>query len=82
MDTHHTFRHCTMFLTGVVVCACGIAFISRAGLGTSPISSIPFILSLVAPPVLTTGLLPLVLPHEFHLQCIKKIAQRTAFLLP
>ena len=56
MDTHHTFRHCTMFLTGVVVCACGIAFISRAGLGTSPISRSPFSLSLVTPPVLTTGL--------------------------
>lgn len=45
-----TFRQYTMFLAGVLVCATGIAFITRAGLGTSPISSIPFVLSLITPP--------------------------------
>ena len=36
-------------MAGVLVCAVGIAFITRAGLGTSPISSIPFVLSLITP---------------------------------
>lgn len=42
-------RRFAIFMTGVLVCAVGIAFITRAGLGTSPISSIPFVLSLITP---------------------------------
>jgi len=38
-----------MFTAGVLTCAVGIAFITRAGLGTSPISSAPFVLSLITP---------------------------------
>lgn len=38
-----------VFLLGVLLCATGIAFITRAGLGTSPVSSIPFVLSLITP---------------------------------
>ena len=41
-------RYC-LFLTGVILCATGIAFITRAGLGTSPVSGLPFVLSLVTP---------------------------------
>ena len=39
----------------MVVCAVGIALITRAGLGTSPISSTPFVLSLITPPVTVLG---------------------------
>lgn len=41
-------RYC-LFLTGVILCATGIAFITRAGLGTSPVSGLPFVLSLLTP---------------------------------
>ena len=51
-----TIRRYSMFLVGVLVCATGIALITRAGLGTSPISSIPFVLSLITPPELTMGI--------------------------
>ncbi|MFR8683840.1 MAG: hypothetical protein ACLVFN_10230 [Enterocloster sp.] len=30
-----------LFLAGVILCATGIAFITRAGLGTSPVSGLP-----------------------------------------
>lgn len=49
MDRTETFRRCAVFTAGVLVCAVGIAFVTRAGLGTSPISSIPFVLSLITP---------------------------------
>ena len=45
-----TVKRYLMFLLGVLVCATGIAFITRAALGTSPISSTPFVLSLITPP--------------------------------
>lgn len=44
-----TVKRYIVFLLGVLVCATGIAFITRAGLGTSPVSSVPFVLSLVVP---------------------------------
>ena len=50
MAAKDTARRYSMFLVGVLICATGIAFITRAGLGTSPISSIPFVLSLLTPP--------------------------------
>lgn len=49
MDRTETFRRCAVFTAGVLVCAVGVAFVTRAGLGTSPISSIPFVLSLITP---------------------------------
>jgi len=39
-----------MFLCGVIISACGIAFVTRAGLGTSPVSGLPFVLSLITEP--------------------------------
>ncbi len=39
-----------VFSAGAVICALGIGFITRAGLGTSPISGIPFVLSLITSP--------------------------------
>lgn len=49
MDKNERFRRFAVFTSGVLVCAVGIAFVTRAGLGTSPISSIPFVLSLITP---------------------------------
>ena len=56
MSAKSIARRYTMFLVGVLISAVGIAFITRAGLGTSPISSIPFVLSLITPEWLTMGL--------------------------
>ena len=50
MDPHQRLRRYGLFLLGVVIASCGIAFITRAALGTSPISSLPFVLSLITPP--------------------------------
>lgn len=36
MSIHTYIRRYTLFLTGVILSATGIAFITRAGLGTSP----------------------------------------------
>lgn len=47
MAAKETIRRYSMFLVGAMVCATGISFITRAGLGTSPVSSIPFVLSLL-----------------------------------
>lgn len=43
-------RRYLVFMLGVVVSAIGIAFLSRAGIGTSPMSGVPFVLSLVTAP--------------------------------
>lgn len=50
MPSHQRLRRYLIFLLGVVVASYGIAFITRAALGTSPISSLPFVLSLITPP--------------------------------
>ena len=39
-------RYC-VFVMGMVFCALGISFVTRAGLGTSPVSGLPFVLSLI-----------------------------------
>ena len=49
MTRNEALRRFTIFTTGVLVCSVGVAFITRAGLGTSPISSTPFVLSLITP---------------------------------
>ncbi|MBO6269353.1 MAG: YitT family protein [Clostridium sp.] len=43
-------RRYEMFFAGLIISAAGIAFLTRAGLVTSAISGIPFILSLVSAP--------------------------------
>lgn len=40
MSIHTYIRRYTLFLTGVILSATGIAFITRAGLGTSPVSGL------------------------------------------
>ena len=40
MSIHTYTRRYALFLTGVILSATGIAFITRAGLGTSPVSGL------------------------------------------
>lgn len=51
MSTKELFIRYLILVPGVFVLAFGIAFITKAGLGTSPISSIPYTLSLIIPSV-------------------------------
>lgn len=48
-------RRYLVFFSGVLVCATGIAFITRAALGSSPISATPLVLSLITPDYLSMG---------------------------
>ena len=50
MNARSIFRHYSMFAAGVLLASLGIGFITRAALGTSPISGLPFVLSLITPP--------------------------------
>lgn len=45
-----TAKRYLLFLAGLFLSAVGVGFATRAGLGTSPISSLPFVLSLVTAP--------------------------------
>lgn len=46
-------KRCLLLVAGLVIMAFGVAFSIQAGLGTSPISSLPYVLSLFTP--LTVG---------------------------
>ncbi len=50
MNFYKNVKNYLIFSAGVLISSLGIGFITRAGLGTSPISGIPFILSLVTAP--------------------------------
>lgn len=50
----HMLRRCLLQVVGLVIMAFGVAFSIKAGLGTSPISSLPYVLSLL-PLHLTVG---------------------------
>ena len=54
MDQRERVRRYLLFLIGLAVNALGVAFISRAALGTSPLSSLAFVLSLSTPLTLGT----------------------------
>ncbi len=49
---HHLFRRYACFLLGVLINSFGIALITKAALGTSPISSVPYVFSLRFTPTL------------------------------
>lgn len=49
----HPLRRCLLLVAGLFIMAFGVAFSIKAGLGTSPISSLPYVLSLFTP--LTVG---------------------------
>lgn len=52
----HLVRRWALLVVGLVIMAFGVAFSIKAGLGTSPISSLPYVLSLLPLPVtLTVG---------------------------
>ena len=46
MQEKATLKRYGIFLMGVLICAMGIAFLSRSALGTSPLSSVSFVLYL------------------------------------
>lgn len=73
MVRNQVFRRFAVFTAGVLICAVGIALITRAGLGTSPISSIPFVLSLLTP--VSMGAYTLAL-NLFFLLCESLLARR------
>ncbi|HNX58012.1 MAG TPA: DUF6198 family protein [Spirochaetota bacterium] len=49
MPRNDTIRRYAFFSTGLFVSAFGISLITKAGLGTSPISSVPYVLSFIYP---------------------------------
>ena len=49
----HLLERCLLLLAGLVIMAYGVSFSIQAGLGTSPISSLPYTVSQLAP--LTVG---------------------------
>jgi uncharacterized membrane protein YczE len=50
-DKRYYFKRYALFLVGLIVTSFGIAFITKMQLGTSPISAIPYSLSLIVPSV-------------------------------
>ena len=59
MNTDHLIRRILILIAGLWIMSIGIAFSIKAGLGTSPISSLPYTLSLFTP--LTVGTLTMLL---------------------
>lgn len=49
MPRNDTIRRYALFIMGLFVSASGISLITKAGLGTSPISSVPYVLSFIYP---------------------------------
>lgn len=48
-DKDHLGRRYLIFLVGLCICSFGVAFTTKAGLGTSPVSAIPYTLSMIFP---------------------------------
>ena len=51
MDRKHlsdTLRRYALFLAGLLVASMGVAFSTKAALGTSPVASVPYSISLVS----------------------------------
>ena len=44
-----TVKRYALFLTGLFIASMGVAFSTKAGLGTSPVASVPYSVSLVSP---------------------------------
>lgn len=51
-DAAHLVERYLWFILGVAINSFGVAFITKAALGTSPISSVPYVLDLAFPPTL------------------------------
>ena len=48
-EKNHLGRRYAMFLLGLFVCSFGVALTTKAGLGTSPVTCIPYTLALILP---------------------------------
>ena len=48
-STGSMVRRYALFLTGLFIASLGVAFSTKAGLGTSPVASVPYSVSLVSP---------------------------------
>lgn len=46
-EKDHLGRRYLIFLIGLCICSFGVAFTTKAGLGTSPVSAIPYTLSII-----------------------------------
>jgi uncharacterized membrane protein YczE len=57
-------KRCVFLFLGMSIIAFGIAFSIKAGLGTSPVSSLPYVLSLFTPLTVGTGT---ILLHSFFI---------------
>ncbi len=55
MHSKGTLKQYLTFLAGAFICALGIGFISRAALGSSPLSSVPFVLFLATEQTIPMG---------------------------
>lgn len=47
MPRSELFKRCLILVTGLILSAAGIALVTKAGLGTSPISSLPYVTSFI-----------------------------------
>lgn len=67
MEKTHIYiiRRYLLLLVGLAIMACGVAFSIKASLGTSPISSVPYVVSLFAP--LTVGTATIIMHCVFIL---------------
>ena len=65
MDRRELTKRYALFLFSVLVNAFSIAFITRGMLGLSPISTVPYVLSLIAP--LTMGQFTILMNFVFIL---------------
>ena len=54
MSKQNIIRRYTLFLIGLFIASMGVAFSTKAGLGTSPVASVPYSVSLVCP-IFTLG---------------------------
>ena len=63
--SHFVFKRYLLLCAGLAIMAFGVAFSIKASLGTSPISSVPYVVSLFAP--LTVGTATIVMHCVFIL---------------
>ena len=75
IETDHLPGRCLLLCAGLVIMAFGVAFSIKGALGTSPISSVPYVLSLAFPGI-TFGMFTFVLNMGFILLQILQLRRR------
>ena len=73
-----SIRRCLFLCAGLCIMAFGVAFSIRADLGTSPISSVPYVVSLISP--ITVGTATIVMHMIFILLQILLLRRQFAIL--